>query len=71
MICNTTAFWNMINHTTTQKNVEIFNQIMPLKQHFKTFILEKITMHKGSKQAIVKQEKLNFKAITRRLRSNI
>lgn len=44
---------------------------MPLKQHFKTFILEKITMHKGSKQAIVKQEKLNFKAITRPLRCNI
>ena len=44
---------------------------MPLKQHLKTFILEKLTMHRGSKQAIVKQEKLNFKAITMRLRFNI
>lgn len=44
---------------------------MPLKQHFKTFILEKFTMHRGNKQAIVKQEKWNFKIIAMRLHLNI
>lgn len=44
---------------------------MPLKLHLKTFNLEKITRHRGSKQAILKQEKINFKAITMRLRFNI
>lgn len=71
MIRTSTSLGNARNEIITLKNVEIFNQIMPLKQHFKTFILEKLTMHRGSKQAIVKQEKLNFKVITRRLRCNI
>ncbi|PMC25409.1 hypothetical protein CJ231_01015 [Hoylesella buccalis] len=44
---------------------------MLLKQHFKTFILEKFTRQGGSKQAILKQEKLNFKATAMRLRFNI
>lgn len=44
---------------------------MPLKQHFKTFNLEKITRHRGCKQAIMKQEKLNFKTTAMRLRFNI
>lgn len=44
---------------------------MPLKQHFKTFILEKFTMHRGSKQAIRRQEKWNFKIIAMRLHLNI
>lgn len=55
-----TILRNVINYISNLKNVEIFNQIMPLKQHFKTFILEKFTMHKGSKQAIMKQEKMKF-----------
>ena len=53
------------------KNVEFFNQIMLLKQHFKTFILEKFTRQGGSTQAIMTQEKLNFKATAMRLRFNI
>lgn len=44
---------------------------MPLKQHLKTFNLEKITRHRGCKLAIMKQEKLNFKATAMRLRFNI
>lgn len=44
---------------------------MLLKQHFKTFILEKFTRQGGSKQAILKQEKLNFKATAIRLSCNI
>lgn len=71
MIRTSTSIRNARNEIITLKNVEIFNQKMPLKQHLKTFNLEKITRHRGCKQAIMKQEKLNFKAITRRLRSNI
>ena len=44
---------------------------MPLKQHFKTFILEKINRQGGCKIAVMNQEKWNFKAITMRLRCNI
>ncbi len=44
---------------------------MPLKQHLETFYLEKITRHRGCKLAIMKQEKLNFKATAMRLRFNI
>ena len=57
MIRTSTSLRNARNDIITLKNVEIFNQIMPLKQHFKTFNLEKITKHRGSKQAIMKQEK--------------
>lgn len=71
MIRTSTSLRNARNGIITLKNVEFFNQIIPLKQHFKTFILEKITRHRGCKQAIMKQEKLNFKAITMRLRLNI
>lgn len=44
---------------------------MPLKQHFKSFILEKLTIHRGNKQAIKRQEKWNFKIIAIRLHHNI
>lgn len=57
MIRTSTSLRNARNDIITLKNVEIFNQIMPLKQHFKTFILEKFTRHRGSKQAIMRQEK--------------
>ena len=71
MIRTSTSLGNARNEIITLKNVEIFNQIIPLKQHFKTFILEKFTRQGGSKQAILKQEKLNFKATAMRLRCNI
>ena len=71
MIRTSTSLRNARNGIITLKNVDFFNQIMPLKQHFKTFILEKFTRQGGSKQAILKQEKLNFKAITIRLSCNI
>lgn len=57
MIRTSTPLRNARNGIITLKNVEFFNQIIPLKQHFKTFNLEKITRHRGSKQAIIKQEK--------------
>lgn len=44
---------------------------MHLKQHLETFNLEKITRHRGCKLAIMKQEKLNFKATAMRLSCNI
>ena len=58
MIRTSTSLGNARNEIITLKNVEFFNQIMPLKQHFKTFNLEKITRHRGSKQAIIKQDVL-------------
>lgn len=57
MIRTSTSLGNARNEIITLKNVEIFNQIMPLKQHFKTFNLEKFTRHRGCKQAIMNQEK--------------
>ena len=57
MIRTSTPLRNARNGIITLKNVEFFNQIIPLKQHLKTFNLEKITRHRGSKQAIIKQEK--------------
>ena len=57
MIRTSTSLRNARNGIITLKNVEFFNQIIPLKQHFKTFILEEITRHRGCKQAIMKQEK--------------
>lgn len=71
MIRISTSLRNAMNEIITLKNVEFFNQIIPLKQHFKTFNLEKITRHRGCKLAILKQEKLNFKATAMRLRCNI
>lgn len=57
MIRTSTSLGNARNEIITLKNVEIFNQIMPLKQHLKTSNLEKFTMLRGSKQAIMRQEK--------------
>ena len=71
MICNTTALCHKMNCIFSWKNVEFFNQIIPLKQHFKTFNLEKITRQRGCKIVIIKQEKWSFKAIAMHLRCNI
>ena len=71
MIRISTSLRNAMNEIITLKNVEFFNQIIPLKQHFKTLNLEKITRHRGCKLAILKQEKLNFKVTAMRLRCNI
>lgn len=57
MIRTSTSLGNARNEIITLKNVEIFNQKMPLKQHLKTFNLEKITRHRGCKQAIMRPEK--------------
>lgn len=57
MIRTSTSLRNARNDIITLKNVEIFNQIIPLKQHLKTSNLEKFTMLRGSKQAIMRQKK--------------
>ena len=57
MIRTSTSLRNARNDIITLKNVEIFNQIIPLKQHLKTSNLEKFTMLRGCKQAIMRQEK--------------
>lgn len=57
MIRTSTSLRNARNDIITIKNVDIFNQIIPLKQHLKTFNLEKFTRLRRSKQAIIKQEK--------------
>lgn len=49
MIRTSTSLRNARNEIITLKNVEFFNQIIPLKQHFKTFNLEKITRQGGIK----------------------
>lgn len=71
MIRTSTSLRNARNVIITLKNVEIFNQIIPLKQHLKTSNLEKFTMLRGSKQAIMRQEKWDFKTTAMRLSCNI